>query len=108
MFLSGTSAHALTQIRVLNVYYWTAHMATTVGTLLLVFFLRSSMYQVRHCTPLSRRAHRLFACASHCRGHDIIPTAMLGVWQGRAADWPQDPEHAAVLPYRGHGAHCWR
>ena len=34
-------------VRFLNVYYWAAHMASTVGTLLLVFFLRPSMYQVR-------------------------------------------------------------
>ena len=33
----------------MNVYYWTAHMASTIGTLLLVFFLRSSMYQVCRC-----------------------------------------------------------
>ncbi len=34
-------------VRFLNVYYWAAHMASTVGALLLVFFLRPSMYQVR-------------------------------------------------------------
>ena len=39
----------LLQVRFMNVYYWAAHMTSTVGTLLLVFFLRSSMYQVRLC-----------------------------------------------------------
>ena len=33
-------------VRVLNVYYWAAHMFSTIGTLLLVFCFHPDMYQV--------------------------------------------------------------
>lgn len=39
-------------VRVLNVYYWAAHMFSTVGALLLVFCFHPARYQVPARCPI--------------------------------------------------------